>query len=123
MKEIKTDKERTWYLVKEWETKSGFKARVQFCKWSDLVRVHGLSIHDFYTGYVQIPDGITLNENKIDVHGGLTFSPGELIGASGKWIGFDLAHLGDEDILNGEEFAIEQCELLASQLPPSHITK
>lgn len=48
-------------------------------------------------GYIQLPDGHPwlsageyCDDANVDVHGGITYGPD-----SGRWIGFDTAHLGD----------------------------
>lgn len=115
MKKIKESKERSWYLVDEWVTKSGLKAQVNKCEWNADLKNLGPSLHDFYTGYVQVPDGIVPNESNIEVHGGVTFSLGKLPDADGMWIGFDMAHFGDEN-MQDIEYAKRECEKLASQI-------
>lgn len=112
---ISDDRETTWYLIKEWETKSGLTARVQQCVWKVTVL-----LKPHYTGYVQVPDNIKLHdtENTLDVHGGVTFGypePRELKGADGLWVGFDMAHYGDED-RQDLNYAISECERLAEQI-------
>lgn len=122
MKLLKQDKERAWYLVKEWRTRAGLLARVHQCKWGELVHNTAPSLHDFYTGYVQVPEGMELKdtENTLEAHGGITFgypTPSKLPieGADGLWVGFDMAHLGDET--NQDlAYAVEECEKLAEQI-------
>lgn len=125
MKEILKTKERTWYLVDEWTTKAGLLARIHKCEWdkemiADMEKHvgHKSVLHDFHTGYVQVPEGVTPDENKLDVHGGVTFSLAELgmLDLKGKWIGFDMAHFGDEDIQGASAYAKEECEKLAEQI-------
>lgn len=117
MKLIQKNEESTWYLVEEWETESGLKARIHQCVWSDKVKRIATKLHDHYTAYVQVPDGIIPpSENSLDVHGGATFYMKPLPTTEGLWIGFDMAHLGDEMIKNGLEYAKEECEKLAKQI-------
>lgn len=112
MKLIDSSRERDWYLVKEWVTKSGLTARIQQCKWKVLS-----SLHDHYTGYVLVPvsNSKVYYDTDTDVHGGVTHD-GEMKGVEGRWVGFDLAHLGDEDIKNPLEYTIAECEKLAKQI-------
>lgn len=112
---IKEDTERTWYLVKEWQTVAGLKARIHQCVWNERVTKLAPSMHSFYCGYVQVPAGTKLEEEKIAVHGGITFSLGKFLELDGEWIGFDLMHLGDE---NNQDvnYVISECESLAAQI-------
>ena len=43
-------------------------------------------------GYARIPDGVEIDVDTLDVHGGITYGFGI---CSGGWIGFDTAHTGD----------------------------
>lgn len=111
-----------WVEVKEWITKSGLKARIHQCIWNrDLMPI--LSLHDHYCGYVQVPEGKNFgNGEKLNAHGGITFSQGKLIGCEeGEWIGFDMAHLGDENIVIPLEYCVEECESLADQIKSKQI--
>lgn len=114
MKLLKSTPERDWYLVKEFTTLAGLKARIQQCRWK---RTNLL--HDHYTGYVQVPDGDTTNyyddQDGVDVHGGVTFYD-SIEGEEGKWVGFDLAHYGDENLVMPLTYAEDECEKLAAQL-------
>ncbi len=120
MKLIKHTEERDWFLVKEWTTAEGLKARVQKCVWDDKVKEITSALHDFCTGYVLVPKGVRISkklEHTFNVHGGITFNSTTLIGAEkGRWLGFDLAHYMDEDIKNHEEYASLECEVLAEQI-------
>lgn len=119
---LKETSERSWYTVKEWTTKAGLEARIQKCEWSAKVKELAPSLHDFYTGYVQVPEGFKLRdselEQKLEVHGGMTFfgDHPEYTGVKGEWAGFDMAHIGDENIPNPEEYAEKECEQLANQI-------
>lgn len=109
---LKEDRERNWFLVEEWTTKAGLPAQIRQCVWKST----GL-LHPHYTGYVQVPEDRKVDEEKIDVHGGVTFSLGKLPLSEdkGKWIGFDMAHYGDEykqDIA----YAKGECERMAEQV-------
>lgn len=116
MKLIAEGRERDWYLVKEWTTKTGLKARIQLCKWKIPKELKITSLHDHYTGYVQLADvSKEVDNDKINVHGGVTFN-GDLEGETGQWVGFDMAHYGDENIKEPLEYAIKECEELAKQL-------
>ena len=110
MKLLSEAKERKWYLVEEWVTKAGLKARIHQCVWKN--KENGL--HDHYTGYVQPPTGCLIDQD-IEVHGGVTLN-GSIQGDKGRWIGFDMSHSGDEGILNPLEYAKAECESLAKQL-------
>ena len=115
MKIIQESNERTWYLIEEFTTKAGLLARVHQCVW----KVESPSLKPFYTGYVQIPDGIKIEDTaELNVHGGITFGypqPKELTGAIGLWTGFDLAHVGDENI-QVFGYVVRECERLAEQI-------
>jgi hypothetical protein len=115
---IVRNRERSWFLVKEFVTKVGLKARICQCVWSDEIKKFGTSLHDHYTGYVQIPEEDThryYDDSEIDVHGGVTYQ-NVIDGEDGEWAGFDLGHLGDEYISNPIEYAEAECEKLAEQI-------
>jgi len=115
-KEIKKDNERTWYLIKEWQTRAGLKARVHQCVWADLLKgLAPTALHDFYTGYVDVTGKTGFNEDELEVHGGVTFRRGELMDLEGEWVGFDMAHFGDEGV-QSLIYAVEECEKLAEQI-------
>lgn len=122
MKEIHRNKEQTWYLVEEFTTKSSLLARVQKCVWSDEVKgILGKNsmLKDFFTGYVKVPEGVLFSEKEMqsfDVHGGVTFPQKNLVGIEGSWIGFDMAHVGDENISGPEAYVKAECEKLAEQI-------
>lgn len=132
MKLIYEDKERAWYLVKEWTTEAGLLARIHQCVWVRRKEIeqmlgHHFSLHDHYCGYVKLPeddtteyyDSTAKNYRCVDTHGGVTFQ-GELLGDESKnvWVGFDMAHYGDERKIGeyGIAFAEKECEELAAQL-------
>lgn len=122
MKLISSDRERTWYLVDEFVTKVKLNARILKCEWNNSVmRLAPTSLHPFFTGYVQKREGDTTkyyDNPKIDVHGGVTFEgkhKGLNHDAPGEWVGFDMAHYGDED-MQDINYAKEQCEELAKQM-------
>ena len=120
MQIIKEGKERVWFLVREWKTKAGLKARVNLCVWSERVKARSsVGMTDYYAGYVQIPYEYKIENTELfDVHGGITYGypqPTDLEGAEGKWTGFDMAHYGDEN-KQSEEYAVGQCESLAEQI-------
>jgi hypothetical protein len=128
MKLIATNRERTWYLVKEWVTAAGLKAHICQCVWSSKFKTIAPSLHDHYTGYVEVPAGDTHNyydDQIIQVHGGVTFC-NQVMGPvcqPGKYAGFDLAHLGDENIPNALEYATTECERLAQQIAARNAAK
>lgn len=110
--------ESTWYMIKQWRTKAGFMARIHKCVWSYRIKSQGGSIFDHYCGYVMkdnLDDSDYSNDPNIDVHGGVTLE-GTIEGVDGKWVGFDMAHLGDENIKEPVQFAEEECEKLAFQM-------
>lgn len=109
--------ERKWFLVKEWKTEAGLLARIQKCVWNDEIKSRAPDIEDFCTGYVQkrTEDTKKYYESDTDVHGGVTFES-DLEEAGGIWVGFDMAHFGDENIKNQEEYAQKECEKLAKQM-------
>lgn len=118
MEKVREDRERTWWLVKEWETEAGLLARVYRCEWSELVTSLAPSLHPFYTGYVRLPLGDTnryYDSDLVEVHGGVTFSGERPIGVNtGRWTGFDMNHYDDED--KTEDDATSECESLAAQI-------
>lgn len=47
-------------------------------------------------GYVEVPDGLDIDVNEIDCHGGITFNDHwDGFPTSGRYIGFDCMHYGD----------------------------
>lgn len=116
MKVLKDTKERTWYQVKEWTTKAGLTARINQCVWKPRVVGLAPSLHPFYTGYVlkRSDDPKTYYDSSVDVHGGVTFE-GSQPDTLGTWVGFDMAHLGDEEAQD-LDYATEECEKLARQM-------
>ena len=128
--------ERKFRIVKEWTTKAGLKAKVYQCVWSPEIRRAIATQHrqfmeampqyastlmnmsplpDHYTGYVEIPDADKhdyYDDRDVDVHGGVTYC-GNQDGGESRWAGFDMAHVGDENIVDPENYAIGQCEKLA----------
>jgi hypothetical protein len=117
MKLLHQTHERAWYLVKEWTTEAGLSARIQKCVWNDEVKALVPSLTDHYTGYVQkrSDDTKVYYDSEVDVHGGVTFED-TLEDASGVWAGFDMAHLGDENISEPLKYAERECENLAKQM-------
>lgn len=114
---LKEGRERNWYLVQEWETRNGLKARVQQCVWNaEVQKLAPIGLHNFFCGYVQVPEGKKVtNVHDIEVHGGITFEQGTLVEDDSQWIGFDMAHIGDE---NNQDlaYAVEECEKVAEQM-------
>lgn len=66
------------------------------------IRRHGYVGH--LCGYVEVPDGLSVNVNEIDCHGGITFND-RLIGfpTDGRYIGFDCMHFRDWNPLSAKE--------------------
>lgn len=124
MEMIIENSEQTWFLVKEWTTKAGLQARIHKCVWSDHVKLIAKSLYDFHTGYVEKPVDCKIDfreyGQQLDVHGGVTFD-GELgfKQIKGMWVGFDMAHLDDENNQN-IEYIEAQCESLAEQIKCSY---
>lgn len=119
MQLIKENKECNWYLVKDWTTKSGLRAQVLKRVWNDEVKNIASSLHDNCCGYVQYMKDDDFNYNDLDVHGGITFGPSQdhwNKDDTTTWIGFDMAHWGDENIADHESYAEKECERLAEQL-------
>lgn len=118
IKLLKDDFERSWYLIKEFKTKSGLLARIHQCVWKQSVVMFS-RIQPHYTGYVQVPKGFKMEDTQeLEVHGGVTFGyphPSRLLKSKGLWVGFDMAHYGDE---NRQDlgYVIKQCEKLAKQI-------
>lgn len=114
---IDEGRERTWYLVKEWVTKAGRPARIQQCVWSDEVKAHARSLPDHYCGYVlkRLNDKKNYYDSSANIHGGVTHE-GPLKTAEGVWVGFDMAHVGDENIPDPLEYATKECEKLGKIL-------
>ncbi len=105
-------RERNWYLVEEWTTKFGLPAQVRQCVWKSTAL-----LHPHYTGYVKVPEGKKVDEENIEVHGGVTFPSGKLPldETEGNWIGFDMGHAGDEHIQD-LSYAKNECEKMADQI-------
>lgn len=58
------------------------------------IRRHGYFGH--LCGYVEVPDGLNVNIDEIDCHGGITFNDhGSAFPTNGYYIGFDCIHHGD----------------------------
>lgn len=54
-------------------------------------------------GYVEVPDGLDININEIDCHGGITFNAHwDELPTVGRYVGFDCMHLGDWDPFDAE---------------------
>ncbi len=115
---MQSDRSRTIYLIKRFTTKNGKKAMVVQNVWNREMLGGLSSLHDHYMGYVMIEKGEDYSyyhDTSIQVHGGVTFQ-GKLPKTNGEWVGFDMAHVGDENIPNPLEYAVEQCEYLSEQL-------
>lgn len=55
-------------------------------------------------GYVEVPDGLSVNVNEIDCHGGVTFNDRcSELPTDGRYIGFDCMHFRDWDPLSAKE--------------------
>lgn len=55
-------------------------------------------------GYVEVPDGLDIDINEIDCHGGITFNDRwDELPTAGRYIGFDCMHLGDWDPFNAKQ--------------------
>lgn len=59
-----------------------------------------LNLGTYPTAYIKIPDNVEIDEDSIEVHGGITYSDNELWISDkqkidGKFIGWDYAHYGD----------------------------
>lgn len=62
------------------------------------IRRHGYIGH--LCGYVEVPDGLSVNIDEIDCHGGITFNDRwDELPTDGYYIGFDCMHAGDWDPL------------------------
>lgn len=46
-------------------------------------------------GYAQIPGGVTIHSDSLEVHGGINFGRDIDSGECAGWVGFDTAHAGD----------------------------
>lgn len=62
---------------------SGIERGVDWCVYSSPL--------GSLNGYARIPDGMEINVEELDVHGGITYGSGVCTG----WVGFDTAHGGD----------------------------
>lgn len=55
-------------------------------------------------GYVEVPDGLSVNIDEIDCHGGITFNDcWDVFPTSGHYIGFDCLHYGDWDPFSAKQ--------------------
>jgi hypothetical protein len=117
MKTIIEERERTWYLVKEFEA-YGRECRIHKCAWGEDVKKLAPSLNDHFTGYVKVPVSVT-NEmlEDVEVHCGVTFL-GELPvdNVKGYWVGFDTGHAFDNDKDQNEEYVTNECIKLARQI-------
>ena len=81
--------------------KGGSKAYV-IDGFNACIRRHGLVGH--LCGYVEVPDGLSVNINEIDCHGGITFSDRlDESPTDGYYIGFDCMHFRDWTPLSAKE--------------------
>lgn len=81
--------------------KGGSKAYV-IDGFNAYIRRHGLVGH--LCGYVEVPDGLSVNINEIDCHGGITFSDRwDESPTDGYYIGFDCMHFRDWTPLSAKE--------------------
>lgn len=53
--------------------------------------IYQAPLNSVLNGYARIPDGVRLNADDLEVHGGITYGSGDCTG----WVGFDTAHTGD----------------------------
>ncbi len=120
MELLKETNSGKWYLVKKFTTRAGLEARIQQMVWNREL-MPDLSLHDHYTGYVRVPEGDTkvYYDSELEVHGGITYE-NEINGEEGRWVGFDMAHLGDEHIPRPLEYAENECEKLAEKILTPH---
>ena len=66
------------------------------------IRRQGLVGH--LCGYVEVPDGLDVNINEIECHGGITFNDRwDELPTGGRYIGFDCMHFGDWTPLSAKE--------------------
>lgn len=107
--------------------KGGSKAYV-IDGFNACIRRHGYIGH--LCGYVEVPDGLSVNIDEIDCHGGITFDDNwSEFPTNGHYIGFDCMHFGDWDPLlasNGwssvnytykdTEFALNEIKNIIKQL-------
>lgn len=62
------------------------------------------SIFGHLCGYVEVPDGLDIDVNEIDCHGGITFNDHwDEFPTAGRYIGFDCMHYGDWDPFNAKQ--------------------
>jgi hypothetical protein len=103
-------------IEKEWTTQNGLQARVIMAPMGHRCGYVGL---DANSGLYEIQyDSI---ENRIEVHGGLTFSD-TFVDSDLWWLGYDCAHSCDQTRFNPKgmkrtlQFCIDECEFLAKQI-------
>ena len=66
------------------------------------IRRHGYVGH--LCGYVEVPDGLSVDINKIECHGGITFNDSwSEFPTDGYYIGFDCMHFGDWEPISARE--------------------
>ena len=66
------------------------------------IRRHGYVGH--LCGYVEVPDGLSVNINEIDCHGGITFNDHwDELPTDGYYIGFDCMHFRDWNPISARE--------------------
>lgn len=92
------------------------------------IRRHGYVGH--LCGYVEVPDGLSVNVNEIDCHGGITFNDRwDELPTAGRYIGFDCMHFRDwnplsakeglssnEDVYRDTEFVLNEIKNIIKQL-------
>ena len=70
------------------------------------IRRHGYVGH--LCGYVEVPDGLDVDIDEINCHGGITFNDHwSELPTDGYYIGFDCMHLGDRDPISAPEWMLE----------------
>jgi len=74
-----------------------FPACVTIAQYGDAIKAIAPSLHDYHCGYIGLPYSLDDTAiNQLEVHGGVTF---EAMLDNGTFVlGFDTAHLGDNDI-------------------------
>ena len=86
---------------------------------------------NWYTGYVGIPEGHPLYEmdygdidnlNYFNVHGGWTYSESHLEEDNSRWfIGFDTAHVFDDETTKTEEFVLTELHRIVDEMEEKYV--
>lgn len=82
-------------------------------------------------GYVEVPEGLAVDTDRVDCHGGVTFDQAGVDGfpTSGRYIGFDCAHVCDwtpwyrDGLYRDFGFVLKEINGIVQQLKEKEVTR